>query len=188
MALTVAQFEEIAALLREVPALVDGLESRRPGFAEQVLRWLRRAESSLENNRIAAASHLSACRAMLIEAGRGVHHRSVVLVGRPTPRKLREASAGAALERANEVLHGVISPREATFRDAERIARQLAVVAEAKGFVRACRDAGGHQDFLRALQQRIASDADLASAHAHLLAIVGRNDLLVFLDRALGPV
>jgi hypothetical protein len=41
MALNVAQYEEIASLLRQVPRLVDRLEARRSGFAEDVLEWLK---------------------------------------------------------------------------------------------------------------------------------------------------
>jgi hypothetical protein len=61
-------------------------------------------------------------------------------------------------------------------------------VASAKGHVAACRGPANHQQFLECLQQRIAADPDLISAHAHLVGLVGKNDVLVFLDRALARV
>jgi hypothetical protein len=60
-------------------------------------------------------------------------------------------------------------------------------VADAQGMVRDC--AGqSHQQFLLCLQQKIAADNDLASAYAHLIALVGKNDVLVFFDRALAKI
>lgn len=187
MALTVAQVEEIGALLREVPRLVDQLQARRPGFVEAVLAWLQQAERALEDNRLPAVSQVASCRGILVEATRGVHHKDVVFAGRPTPRKVQEATASMALERASELLHGVIGARAAVFQDAERIASQMMVVAVAKGLVRDCGGVG-HQEFLQCLEKKVAGDPDLVSAHAHLLALVGRSDLLVFLDRALARI
>jgi hypothetical protein len=188
MALGVAQIEELSSLLHEVPGLVDGLESRNAAYAGEVLAWLRRMEKSLENHRLAAVSQVSACRAMLVQADRGVHDRDVTFVGRPTPRKVQEASASLALRRANEIVHGLIAGRQSVFEDAERIAGQVVVVAAAKGYVRECAAGRSGQQFLQCLNDRVAADADLVSAHAHLLAMVGKTDVLVFLDRALARV
>lgn len=188
MAIGVAQYEEIGELLRQVPRLVDSLEARRPGMVGEVLAWLKQAEGSLENNRLPAVSQMASCRASLIAAARGLQNKDVAFLGRATPRKLLEATASLMLERGNELLHSVIAERQSAFQDAERIARQIMVVAQAKGLVRDCRDAGGPARFLQCLQQKVAADPDLTSAHAHLLAIVGKNDVLVFLDRALEAV
>lgn len=187
MALTVAQLEEISALLREVPRLVDQLHVRRPGFAEAVLDWLKRVETTLENNRLAVVSQIASCRAMLIEASRGVHDKNLVFVGRPSARKIVDATASMVIGRCNELLHGVIGDRQTVFQDAERIARQIMVVAVAKGFVLEC-GGRGHREFLQCLDQKIAADPDLVSAHAHLLALVGKSDFLVFLDRGLAKI
>src|SRR4051794_5650436 len=115
MALTVAQFEEIGALLREVPRLVDQLSARRPGFAEAVLDWLKRVETTLENNRLAVVSQIASCRAMLIEASRGVHDKNLAFLGRPSARKVVDATASLVIGRSNELLHAVIGERQAVF-------------------------------------------------------------------------
>ena len=188
MALNVVQYEEISALLRKVPRLVDQLEARQSGFVEGVLAWLRQAEATLENNRLAVVSQVAACRAMLVEATRGVHTKDVVFVGRATPRKIQEATASMMLRRSNDLLHGVIAERQAVFPEAERIARQVMAVAEAKGLIRDCDDGRPHQQFLQCVQQKVAADRDLASVYAHLVALVGKNDVLVFMDRALAKV
>ena len=67
MALTVVQYEEVIAVLRRVPAIVDGLEARHAGFFDEVLAWLRLAEETLTNVRLPAASEIAAHRARLIE-------------------------------------------------------------------------------------------------------------------------
>lgn len=185
MALNVMQYEEIAALLRQVPGLVDRLEGRGSNFVEGVMSWLKQAETVLENNRLPVVSQVASCRATLIQAMRGIQNNDVVVSGRATPRKMQEATASMVLQRGNDLLHNVIAERRTTYQDAERISRQMMAVAEAKGLVRACDDGRPHQQFLACLQQKIAEDANMASAYAHLLGLVGKTDILVFLDRAL---
>ena len=184
MALNVVQYEEIVALLRQVPALTDQLEERSSGFADEVLAWLKRAESTLENNRVPAVSRLSAFRAMLIEAGRGVRHAEIAVVGRPTLRKVQEATATLALQRSNDVLHEVIAERRTVFEEAERLSRQVLAVAEAKGLIEACDDGRPHDAFLSCLRESVASDDDLAAVYVHLVSLVGATDVLIFFDRA----
>ena len=185
MALNVVQYEEIVSLLLQVPQLVDRLEARRSGFVDDVLAWLRAAETTMENNRLPAVSQVASCRATLIEAARGVQTRELVFVGRPTARKVQEATASLVLERSSDLLHGVIAERQTVFGEAERISGQVMAVAEAKGMIQACGDGRPHQAFLECLQQRVADDADLVNAYAHLVSLVGRTDVLIFFDRAL---
>lgn len=188
MALNVAQYEEMAALLRDVPRLVNRLEARHSGFADDVLSWLKEVETTLQNNRIPAVSQIASCRATLIGAARGVRNSGVAFGGRPTPRKIRDATASMVLERGNQLLHGVIAERQAVFQEAERIARQIVAIADAKGFIRACNDGRAHQVFLSCLQQRIANDSDLVNAYSHLVALVGKTDIVIFIDRTLESV
>jgi hypothetical protein len=188
MALNVIQYEEIVALLRRVPVLVDELEARRSSFVDDVLAWLKQAEGAMEHNRLPVVSQIAAGRATLIEAGRGVQTRELAFVGRPTTRKIQEATAAMVLERSNDLLHGAIAERQAVFQEAERICRQVLAVAEAKGFIQACSDGRPHQAFLGCLQQHVAGDQDLASVYLHLVALVGKTDVLIFLDRALDKV
>lgn len=187
MALTVVQYEEITALLREVPALVDELAERSVEFPERVLVWLGRAEKALENNRLSACSQVAACRAALIATCRGLRSPSTAMTGRVTPRKMRDAEACAALERSNDVLHSAIAERETVFREAERCAQQVVVLLSAKGLLP---DAGGvtHQEWLRSLQRTAAADPELMALAAHLVSLVGASDVLVFLDRAVAKV
>jgi hypothetical protein len=185
--LNVVQYEEINALLQQVPRLVDRLQDRHSDYPSEVLSWLRRAETAMENNHLPASSQLAACRAVLLGADRGVRHPEIELTGRPTVRKVRDAAASWVLERSSALLHSVIAERQAVFQEAERIAQQVVAVADAKGLLAPC--AGlAHQQFLEGVQRQVAQDPDLASAHTHLVALVGRTDELIFFDRALGRI
>ncbi|GAA1761936.1 hypothetical protein GCM10009712_08300 [Pseudarthrobacter sulfonivorans] len=61
-------------------------------------------------------------------------------------------------------------------------------MAEAKGLIAACGDGRPHQEFLDCLQQQVSVDTDLAGVYAHLVALVGKTDVLIFFDRALARI
>ena len=184
MALNVVQVEAFQQLLLEVPRLVDQIERRSGGLAEQVLDWLKRVETALESNRIASVSRVAALRAQLLQAGRGIQGADVQVTGRPTRRKIQDATAAMALQRGNQLVHDVIAERETVFGEAERLMRQLIAVAEAKGIVQACRSQAP-STALSCIQQAIAADTDLAGGYLRLVSLVGKYDVAVFLDRAL---
>jgi len=188
MALTVIQYEEILAVLQEVPLLVDKLEARHPSLFDDVLVWLKRAEQTLTSNRLPAASQIAVYRAQLIGAGRGVHQADLAIVGRPSVSKIKEATVGLLLGHSNGVLHAQIAERQPVFQDAERIARQLLALARAKGFAIAPSDSGPRQPFLHELQDQLATDPELGAVHAHMVGLVGSTDAVIFLDRALASL
>lgn len=187
MALTLLQYEEVVGLLGRTVPLVDLLESRGSGYSDEVLRWLKDVETSLVGCRVPAVSRVAACRAALLGAARGVHVPEVVIAGRPTQRKVRDATASLVLRQCVDLLQDVIAERRATFEEAERIAGQVVAVVQLRGWLGGT-FSQGRQRGLEALLARMASDADLANAHARLLAIVGRSDVLILLDRALAKV
>ena len=66
-------------------------------------------------------------------------------------------------------------------------AAQVVTVMQLKGWL-AGWATHGHQKGLESLLARMATDGDLANAHARLLALVGRADVLILVDRALSRV
>jgi hypothetical protein len=105
-------YEEILAILREVPVLVDKLEARHSGFFEDVLDSLKQAEQTLTNIRLPAASQIAVYRARLIEAGRGVQQGDLTIVGRPSVSKIKKATAALLLGRSNDVLQALIAGQQ----------------------------------------------------------------------------
>jgi hypothetical protein len=180
------QYEEILELMRGVPVLVDELESRHAGFVDDVLSWLRHAEQTLSNNRLPAASQIATYRARLVEAGRGVlHGGDLTIVGRPSVRRIKEATASFVLARGNDILEAVIAERQPIFLEAERMAQQALAVAQAKGLISPPGAAAPSVLPLNEVRDRIATDPDLATVYAHLVGLVGTTDTLIVLDRAL---
>jgi hypothetical protein len=184
MALNVVQTEEICQLLQQVPRLVDRLEARRADFADGVTAWLKQVEKTLENNRLPAVSQAAAWRSLMLQAARGVQLREITLAGRPTTRKVIDATASVVLQKCTQLLHEVIAERQTAHQEAERVARQLMAVAEVKGIIDRYRNRGNHQAFLQAVRDAVASDQDLAGGYVHLVSLVGKSDALIFLDRA----
>lgn len=188
MALNVVQFEDIATHLRRVPVLVDMLETRHTGFPDAVLEWLKSVEQSLESNQMPVVSQIAGLRAMLIESARGSYTEDIAFTGRPTTRKIRDGVAGLVLQRGSELLHTSIAERQAAFQEAERISRQIVAVAEVKGMLDDCDDGRPHQQMLTCLQGKVEADQDLASVYVHLVSLVGKTDVLIFLDRAIAAL
>jgi hypothetical protein len=185
MALTVLQYEEFAELLRRVPALVDAMQDRSPDYPRDVLQWLKQVETALENNRSPAVAQLAGCRAMLIQAGRGIRDPDVPMNGRPTTRKVQDATATLVLQRSVAVVEALIADRQRTFDEAERMAGHLVSVARLKGWLAEDSRPRPHQEVLQHLMSRAAQDDDLGNVQAHLVSLVGLRDSLIFLDRAL---
>lgn len=188
MALNVVQFEDIVAHLRRVPALVDMLQARRTGFSDAVLDWLKEVERSLESNHMPVVSQVAGCRAMLVESARGSYTEDIAFTGKPTTRKIRDGVAGLVLQRSSDLLHAAIAERQAAFQEAERLARQIVAVADVKGMIDACGDGRPHQQMLTCLQTKVEADQDLASVYVHLVSLVGKTDVLIFLDRAIAAM
>lgn len=188
MALHLVQVEEIQALLRLVPSLVDQLEQRRSEFVDNVHGWLKQVEQVLEQNRLPLVSQIASHRAMLIQATRGLHGKEVVFTGKPTQRKILDATASLVLQRCNHLLHDLIAERLASHQEAERLARQILVVAKAKGILQSCTQAAGQQAFLQCLQDQVSADRDLINLYNHFVAMVGKYDALIFFDRMLSDV
>ena len=184
MALTLLQYEEIVTLLQRVPGLTDLLDDRATVYADEVQRWLKDCENALEQNRIPSVSQVAAHRAVLIEATRGARLADVDFTGRPTPRKVRDATATLVLRETTDLLNTVIAERQSVFAEAERLSRQAVSVARAKGLMADATDPTSLATALRSLPQRMAADSDLASVAAHLLALVGARDIVIFVDRA----
>lgn len=188
MGLRFVQVEEMANLLRAVPELVDRLEQRQAAFSDGVLAWLHQVERVLEANRLPAVSEVAASRALLLQANRGQQLREIVIQGRPSRRKLRDATASHVLNHCNNLLQDIIRAPLNTFAEAERISSQIAAVAQAKGHVAICLSSSNHTQAIACLVQKISQDPDTAAAFVHLTGLVGRQDAELFIDRAVPKV
>ncbi len=183
--LHIVNLEEIQSLLLRVPKLIGDLERRDPNFLGAVKEWLTQMEQVLLNNRLPVAAEVAVLRGVLIGAERGVMPPGMVFRGRPTARKIKDASAADVLRKAEELVANAIRGDAAQFAEGERLARQLVTVAQRKGLVPAASRADRHAEMLNAIWRALIADPDLGPATTHLAGLVGTYDALILLDRML---
>ena len=67
----------------------------------------------------------------------------------------------------------------------DRLARQLVVAAQVKGMVNGPPPSADHADTIQALWTAILSEPEIGPGAVHLLSLVGPNDAVIVLDRAI---
>jgi hypothetical protein len=183
--LNIVNLEEIQSLLLRVPALVRNFESRDPGFADSVKRWLTQGETILVNNRLPIAAGVATLRGTLISAERGVLPPGMVFGKRTTARRIKDAAAAEVLRRAEEVIASAISVDAARLAEGEKLIRQIVAVAHRKGLLLQVAHADARAELLRGLWNGLTRDPDVGAATTHLVGLVGAQDVLILLDRVL---
>jgi len=183
--LRIVNLEEINGILLRVPGLVDLQQSRGPGFAREVKAWLESLEGTLKNNSMPVVSNVAAFRGMVVSAERGVIPQGVSFYGRPTLRKIKDTAATAALRAAVELISNTIQPDMSKVTEAERRGRQIIALAKAKGFSLLLPNGPDRADALKTLWRTLATDPDIGPGTINVEGLVGPNDALIVLDRAI---
>ncbi len=183
--LHIPNLEELQGILLRVPGLVERLESHDPAFGGAVTEWLKEAEQALTNNRLTVAATVATLRGMLISAERGVLPPERCPDGRPPTRKVKDAYAADILRTAEGRVAEAIQASETQIAEAERLTRQLVTLAKRKGLIPPPTAGGSLSDRLNDIWQRMMADPELAGATAHVGGLVGNQDSLILLDRAL---
>jgi hypothetical protein len=122
---------------------------------------------------------------MLISAERGVLPPERSTDGRAPTRKVKDAYAADILRTAEGRIAEAIQASAAQIAEAERLTRQLVSLAKRKGLVPPAEGAGNLSERLNDIWQRMLADPELAGATAHVGGMVGQQDSLILLDRAL---
>ncbi|HEX7241550.1 MAG TPA: hypothetical protein VF263_14830 [Longimicrobiaceae bacterium] len=180
--------EEIQGMLLRVPGLVDAMDRNDAGFSALVRGWLAEVEEVLKNNRLAAAGEVAALRGTLIAAERGALPAGITVAGRATPRRLRDAAAADALRRAESAVSGAVRADAERVAEAEGMLRQVATLAAWKGTLPGPGYPGTHTARVQAAWSAVSTDPDTAGAALRVAGLVGAQDALILLDRALATV
>jgi len=183
--LRIVNLEEFHRLLLRVPALVDDLESRTADAPGAVRDWLVEVEGALENNRMPLAGNIAGLRARLDSASRGAVPSGVVITGSVTKRKVRYAVAAEVLKDAADTIAAELEADGARIDEADLLARQLVVAAQVKGLVNGPPARADHADTIQALWTAVLSEPEIGPGAVHLLSLVGPNDAVIVLDRAI---
>lgn len=183
--LRIVNLEEFHRLLLRVPALVDKLESRAADAPGAVRDWLIDVEGALENNRMPLAGNIAGLRARLDSAAKGAVPGGVVLTGSVTKRKVHYAVAAEVVKDAADTVAAELEADGARIDEADHLARQLVVAAQVKGMVNGPPSSADHADTIQALWTAVLSEPEIGPGAVHLLSLVGPNDAVIVLDRAI---
>ena len=179
------QLEAIKELFFQVPLLVDAFEAKSPSFVHEVKEWLCQIEHVLTQNRLPVVANVATLRGLLIGAERGMIPEGIQVQGRMTTRKVTMATAIYLLYKVDDAVSQAIQADIAQLDEAERLARQIAVVAQSKGLFSSKLTDSNHSQMLQMTWKLIEADLDLASVATHLKGLVGTYDVLILLDRAM---
>jgi len=183
--LHIVNLEEIQRTLLRVPGLIHALEKHDPNFAGGVKEWLTQAEQILVNNRLTVAADVAVLRGVLISAERGVLPLGLVFSGRTTARKIRDATAADVLRKAEEVISNAIRADVAQLAEGERLARQIASLAQRKRLIVSAQIVNKHTETLNAYWNAMIADQELGPPTTHLAGLVGVHNALILIDRML---
>jgi len=184
--LRLPNLEAIEALLLDVPALVDRMDGHDPAFLPALKAWFAAAEDTLRNNRLAAASEVAACRAILIAVERG-DTDGVAARGSTSARRYREARASHLLSRAAGAVAETIRSRRGQADEAARLMMQLVAAADRLGLIPSDRGRSPSA-YLNGIRQAISARAELVSHLVHVTGLLGETDTLIVLDRSIAAL
>jgi hypothetical protein len=183
--LGIVHLEEIESLLLKLPLLAQQQEQRNSEFPARVRDWLAELEKVFVANRLHQAGGIAAIRSALIAADQGQVPADVKFRGRPTRSRVLNTVASQCLQQAAAMSTALAGEHRTRITEAERIARQVVAAAVSRNLVPCAPDQRDATHYLRSLRQSLASSNDLEAAIVHVEGLVGPNDLLVLLDRAL---
>jgi hypothetical protein len=183
--LRIASIEEIEALLLQLPDLIRLQERRSPEFADDTTAWLSSLENAFTANRLYQAAAVATLRSGLIAAEHGHLPDGLEFRGRPTRSRVMVALASHAIQRAVDLASTVVAENRPRLAESERVAQQIVAAVRSRESIPAREEGVTNTQYLRMLRRSLSASADLENAMVHLEGLVGPNDALVLLDRAL---
>ncbi|MDD3421386.1 MAG: hypothetical protein PHS47_03695 [Methanocellales archaeon] len=183
--LRIVNLEEIDVMLLRISSLIDQQERGDTNFAENVKEWLSKLEKILESNRMPVAGNVATLRGLLISAERGDLPSGVKFYGRPTRRKIREATTAYVIQQTCDLVSNVIQRDHKRFAEAECITRQLVALATAKGLIQELPSGKDNTDLLKALWRTLSNDPELSSGTVNVEGLIGLYDALIMLERTI---
>lgn len=182
--LRLLQVEEMERLLLELPALVRLQERRSTEFPPRAAAWLASLEEALSANRLYQAGLVAGIRSNLTLADQGQIPGGLEYRGRPTRTRVMASAASEAVQRSAEVVVSVIGENRPRIGEAERVAQQIIAAIRSHGLPP--RPEGmANETYLRMLRLTLSKNAELENVLVHLEGLVGPQDALVLLDRAI---
>jgi hypothetical protein len=185
MSLNIAQIEEIKSILLEIPDLIKKYDRHDLSFTEGVKDWLTKMERALTNNRLPQGASIATFQSLLISVERDIIPEGYTFRKRLTKRKMLEVVSAEILRKAEELIRYFLQINMQRIEEAERLARQIAIIVQRKNLLATIPQPLTHTQKLQILWNTISSDSDLSTAALHLEVLLGKNDAMIIIDRQL---
>lgn len=182
--LRITHVEEIERLLLELPDLVRKQEQRDAFFPESAAAWLSRLEQTLVAKNLYQAATVAMLRSELVAAGQGQVPTNVAFKATASRRAIKSGVAAQAVQRASEVVSAIVQENRRRFAEGEEIAQQLVAVAVGRGIIVPPEPNMSPTEYFWDLRNRLIH-GEMESVVLRLEALVGPNDILILLSRAL---
>lgn len=180
--------EAIAELILQVPRLVDLHKQKSTDFPGQVLNWLNSLEQLFTANRMHEAGAIALLRAKINATEQGQIAIKAEFRTKPNRSQLLQAAALEALDEGALIAQNLIRENKNRFADAGSVARQVISAAASMGLLFRDDPAESSNTYLERIRGSLKSNPELSSALVHLDGLVGQNDALILIDRALAYV
>ncbi|MBN1552585.1 hypothetical protein JW979_14010 [bacterium] len=173
--------EEIQRLCTKMPSIVDLYEKDDPDFVQAVTVWLKEIEQSMIHSQVHGTGQISALRAQLASAGKGVVPEKIQIKGNPSLHKIKNAVASEVLSKAGKMVAEIVNPAFNQVGESLRLIGQMLPIAQKKGLL-SNRILGGD---MSVIWQKIQDDPDLGNIALHVLGLTGKTDTLILFERSM---
>lgn len=180
--------EALSELMLELPVLANKYDSKSPEFVGKALQWLESLEQLFTANRMYEAGSVALLRAKITSVEQGQISIRAEFRSKPTRSQLLSAAALEALNDAARIAESLIEENKSRLLDAGKVARQVISAAAAMGLLFPRNPTVSSNAYLQEIRRSLQSNSDLSNALVHLDGLVGQNDSLILLDRALAYV
>lgn len=182
--LRILQLEQIESKLLEVPSIIDGYKQNDSSFPESAEIWLRSLETIVSNNRLSTAGVLAGLRGILISVKEGVRPQGIDIIGKPTRKKLRRATATDIMSKAIYAVEAIIQNDRARINEGKRVALSLIAYAVRLNMIEEA-DLRGGFDVAKRLLRKLRVHESTAEGAVTLESLLGVSDSVICIDRAL---
>lgn len=178
--LAISTLEEIRSLLLRVPTLVHAYDEQALSFLEDLKQWLLSVEQVLASAHLAAAAEVASIRSTLIATERGLIPPDLHTAKKLTSRKMKAMAGAELLRRAERAVAMAVNKDFAQMEEAERIVQQITTLMGRRNLLPPADSTG-----LASLWQQISADEMMAMPAARVESLIGVQDALLLLRRAL---
>lgn len=166
-------------MLLEYPDIVTAFEKKDPRAKDQLLKWIRQAESVMSSYNISEVSELAGLRSKIISPRFTEHKRS-------SARKIQTQVAASVLYDIQHIVISALKPHEDRAEECRDVVRQLLQIISQNGTVQ-YRNEVLFEHFVLQIWQLIKTNEQLRPGAAKLKAMLPDTDIHLLIAEEINP-